>query len=579
MTGAPGSVLLVDDDEAKRYVLATWLRRAGHQVTEAATGGAALDLVSSAELVILDVNLPDMSGFDVCRLIKSDPRTAAIPVIQVSATAVEVKDRAHGLTQGADAYLIEPSDPEELLATVAAALRYHRARLRAERTASLLSLLTAVSLEINAAETFDGLARAAVTGAARLFGTEVVLILEMPDGQVRRVSARPDRATSIRRGGPPGLADRVVGHVLGLDSGVASTMLSAQDWLATLPDSTLRTDVCLAAARTKRGRPPVAMVVGRDGITGEEEEQIHRQLVQATALGVEALRAYAEEHLIALTLQRSFLPDALPVIPGLTMAFRYMPASEQVEVGGDFYEALTIGDRVLVAIGDVQGHSLHAAAVMGELRHALRAFASEGHPPLAITGLVNAVLQRYHPGLIASLCLLFLDATTGELQIVNCGHIPPLFVDSGSAIYRGEGGLVLGLPRHEPHTETAYLPAGGTALLITDGLIEDRNVPIDTNLEKLRVAAEAAGEHDAEAFSNEIMSLFGSREDDVAMVVLRRLLAATRCFAQAQVNRQQPDDAGEFEHAAHRPLRGYRQAEFDGVGDRPLVRVNEGTHA
>ena len=522
-TGAPGVILLVDDDEAKRYVIGTWLRRAGHQVTEVATGQAALDMVSMAELVILDVNLPDMSGFDVCRQIKSDPRTAAIPVIQVSATAVQVKDRAHGLTQGADAYLIEPTEPDELLATVAAALRYHRARLRAERTAGLLTLLAGVTLEINAAETFDGLARAAATGAARIFGTEVVLVVEMPDGQVRRVSATPDRAMAIRRGGSPGVADRIAGHVLGPDSGVGSMMIPAQDWLATLPDSTLRTDVFLAAARTKRSRPPVAMVIARDGIPADEEEQILRQLVQGAALGVEALRSYAEEHLIALTLQRSFLPSALPVIPGLNMSVRYMPASDKVEVGGDFYEALTVGDQVLVAIGDVQGHSLHAAAVMGELRHALRAFASEGHPPLVITGLVNEVLRRYHPGLIASLCLLFLDPATGELQIVNCGHIPPLLVDSDGAVYHGEGGLVLGLARHEPHSETARLPAGGTALLVTDGLIEDRDVSIDTNLEKLRLAAEAAWEQDTETFSNAIISVFGVREDDVAMLVLRRL--------------------------------------------------------
>ena len=522
MTPAPGSLLLVDDDEAKRYVIATWLRRAGHQVTEAATGSAALDLVDSAELVILDVNLPDMSGFDVCRQIKSDPRTAAIPVIQVSATAVEVKDRAHGLTQGADAYLIEPADPEELLATVAAALRYHRARARAERTAGLLTLLANATMEINAAETFDGLALAAASGAARVFQTEVVLIVEMPDGQIRRVSAAPDRPVPIRRGAPPGLADRVAGLVLGPGSGVMSAMIPASDWLGMVADSTLRTDVCLAAARTKPGRPPLVMVLAQDGIPGEEEEQILRQLVQASALGVEALRSYAEEHLVALTLQRSFLPSALPAIPGLAMASRYMPASDQAEVGGDFYEALSVGDRLLVAIGDVQGHSLHAAAVMGELRHALRAFASEGHPPPAIAGLVNDVLRRYHPGLIASLCMLFIDPATGELQIVNCGHIPPLFVDSGSAVYRGEGGLVLGLPGHEVHTETARLAAGGTAMLVTDGLIEERDVPLDTNLEKLRVAAEAASGYDVETFSNEIISVFGFREDDVAMIVLRR---------------------------------------------------------
>ena len=206
MTGAAGSVLLVDDDEAKRYVMATWLRRAGHTVTEVGTGAEALASAGLAELILLDVNLPDMSGFDVCRTIKGDARTAAIPVIQVSATAVAVTDRAHGLTQGADAYLIDPSEPEELLATVTAMLRYSRARQRAERMAALLSVLASVNMDINAAETFGGLARAAAAGAVRVFGVQAVLLLQMPDGQVSRTSASPQRPDPVRRGGPPALA-------------------------------------------------------------------------------------------------------------------------------------------------------------------------------------------------------------------------------------------------------------------------------------------------------------------------------------------------------------------------------------
>ena len=90
MSDLAGNLLLVDDDMAKRYVLATWLRRAGHTVTEVGTGEEALSRVAAAELVLLDVNLPDISGFEVCRLIKSAPQTAAIPVIQVSSTAVAV---------------------------------------------------------------------------------------------------------------------------------------------------------------------------------------------------------------------------------------------------------------------------------------------------------------------------------------------------------------------------------------------------------------------------------------------------------------------------------------------------------
>jgi CheY-like chemotaxis protein len=519
---APATVLVVDDDEAKRYILTSWLRRAGHTVIEAGTGGEALELVGTVELILLDVNLPDMSGYDVCRRIKNDPRTAAIPVVQVSATAITVADRAAGLTQGADAYLTEPTEPEELLAVVMAALRYYRARQRAERTALLLATLTRSTLHVIAAETFDGLARAAAAGAAGIFAAPAVLILEMPDGQVRRMSASPQRPEPAQRGGPLGLADKVAGYALGGGEVNVAMMVSREDWLRLVPDSTLRGDVCLAAARIKPGRPPVVLVVDREGIPGEEEQQILRQLVQSVALAVEALRSYAEEHLVALTLQRSFLPAALPEVPGLAMSYRYIPASDQVEVGGDFYEALPWRDKVLVAIGDVQGHSLHAATVMGELRHALRAFAVEGHSPLAITGLVNEVLRRYHPGIIATLCLVLLDPAAGDLELVNCGHMPALLVSDTGAAYLGEGGLLLGLPVHDPHVETAFLPAGGTLLLMTDGLVEERGVFLDVNLEKLRMAAQEVNGADIEAFSNHLTSIFGPRQDDVAMIALRR---------------------------------------------------------
>jgi Stage II sporulation protein E (SpoIIE) len=403
-----------------------------------------------------------------------------------------------------------------------AALRYSRARQRAERTAALLSALTSVALDINAADTFDALVRVAAAGAARVFAAQAVLIIEMPDGHIRRTSASPERPAPRQRGAPGGLTDLIAARVLAESQSSGAVMLSREDWLALVPDSTLPCDVCVAAVRPKPGRPPVAMAVDRTGVPGDEEPQILRQLVQLVALATEALRSYAEEHVIALTLQRSLLPPAPLEVPGLAIAFRYLPASDQAEVGGDFYEALRWRDRVLVVIGDVQGHSLQAATVMGELRHALRAFILEGHAPLAITGLVNEVLTRYHPGIIATLCLVVLDPGSGELQIVNCGHMAPLLVGGPDAAYVGEGGLLLGLPMHKPHVEMAFLPPDGTLLLITDGLVEERGVFLDVNLEKLRVAAQEASGADVEAFSNHVMSIFGPREDDVAMVAVRR---------------------------------------------------------
>jgi serine phosphatase RsbU (regulator of sigma subunit) len=153
----------------------------------------------------------------------------------------------------------------------------------------------------------------------------------------------------------------------------------------------------------------------------------------------------------------------------------------------------------------------------------LRAYAAEDHPPEVITGLLNEIMLRYHPGIIATLCLAVLDPATGELQIVNCGHMPPLLVDGVNAAYLGEGGLLLGVPMHEPHIETTSVPPGGTVLLITDGLVEERTVLIEVNLEKLRVAAQEVSAADVEAFTNHLMSVFGPREDDVAMIALRRI--------------------------------------------------------
>ena len=119
------SILVCDDTDAKRYVISSWLRRAGYQVVEAATGNEALDLVAggSLDLAVLDVHLPDMNGFEVCRAIKQGPRTAAMPVLHISAIAVDPEQRSAGLDYGADAYLVDPIEPLELLSTVRALLR------------------------------------------------------------------------------------------------------------------------------------------------------------------------------------------------------------------------------------------------------------------------------------------------------------------------------------------------------------------------------------------------------------------------------------------------------------------------
>ena len=130
---SPDTVLIIDDDEAKRHAIAKILRRAGYFIREGETGADALLLAGEKPaLIILDVKLPDVSGFEVCRRIKEDPATAAIPVLHISTTFVDLEDRVAGLEGGADGYLTDVLEPLELLATVKALLRTRMAEEAAQ---------------------------------------------------------------------------------------------------------------------------------------------------------------------------------------------------------------------------------------------------------------------------------------------------------------------------------------------------------------------------------------------------------------------------------------------------------------
>jgi len=513
------TVLVVDDTPTKRYILSSWLRRAGHRVVEATGGGEALFLVGEVkpDLVVLDIRMPDISGFEVCERIKGDPATAAIPVIQVSAAAIAASDRTEGLERGADAYLTEPIEPDEFTATVEATLRYYWARRRAERMAARLAQLVEITLRINEAETFDELLRVAAGGAAQMLERPAGLLALAPNGKTRAYIARPGRETTAMSA-TPGSLDRLTGRSLGEAAGVRLLETGVDEWTRIVPGCGITSGVRGVVCRTKTGRPPVYLGVASRPPMDEGDTNLLRQLGQALALAVDALRAYTEEHTIALTLQRSLLPRRVPDIPGLRISVRYQPAAK--EVGGDFYEVLPLGERVLVALGDVQGHSLHAATVMAELRHALRASLLDKVDPAHSMGLLNTVLRRYHPLITATVCLLLIAPATGEVELVNAGHIPPLLAGK-DARYHPFGDLMLGVTDETYRVERLILPEDGTILLFTDGLIEDRDRMLDDGLETARRLAEDVGD-DLDAFCDRLIGAFGAREDDFALVAVRR---------------------------------------------------------
>ena len=367
-TDAAQCILVVDDSEGTRFVFANWLRRAGYTVHEATTGTEAIDLLARIrfDVVLLDVNLPDMSGFDVCTHIKSTRRTAAIPVLHVSATATGPDDRSTGLIRGADGYLVEPIERDELLATVIALLRYHEARRAAERLAARLEQLHQVTLLINAASSVAELTRFASTGAAAIFGAPAI-VLAARDGRGWVAKTFPDDVEAVLRFCDPAAVLALAG---------AAAAHEPVDLGAIGPGFTAHPQSAIHASplTTPRGELVGAVVLLSDPSGFDDDLMDH--FCQAVAVAFENQRLYAVEHQIALTLQQAMLPQSLPQPAYLDIAVRYQAASDTVEIGGDFYEAIELDDRVLLAIGDVAGHSLRAATVMAELRYSLRAFAT-----------------------------------------------------------------------------------------------------------------------------------------------------------------------------------------------------------
>ncbi|MGC5017265.1 SpoIIE family protein phosphatase [Micromonospora sp. DT47] len=511
VAGDQATVLVVDDNRTKRYLLVSWLSRAGFAVREAETGTEALERVGvdRIDLVVLDVRLPDMIGFEVCERIKA--AHPAMPVIHVSAHAVDVQDRTQGLTRGADAYLTEPIEPEELVATAHAVLRYYQARQRAELLAERLTGLADTTVAVHAAPNLARLLEEAAAGAAQIFKGPAAVIAETFDGDcLAGIAAGPDAAPVI----VPWAVDDT-----GVPTGSTVRVDDPEAWgLVPWPAGDT---VTVAAAKLREDRAPLYVVVPSGTQTARTPVLV--QLAQAVAAAVEAQRSFDEEHRIAVTLQRSLLPRRLPEVAGLDLAVRYEPASAQTEVGGDFYELVMLDGHLLAAIGDVAGHSLHAATVMAELRHAMRAYAVEGHQPGVILDRLNELMRTLLPNELATVCLLLLHPPTGRIRLASAGHLPALVSLDGRVDFVQHSAPLLGVRAERPADLEFTLPAGATLVLYTDGLIERRDATIDEGLAAL-AACSTRVDDDLNRFCERLLVELAPPEiqDDVAVVAVRR---------------------------------------------------------
>ncbi|PSM41487.1 protein phosphatase [Streptomyces dioscori] len=527
------TVLLVDDTAAGRYAMGALLRRAGHQVVAAATGNEALVELDARlrrgtlpDVALVDVELSDMNGFELCRRIKARPHMAGLPVVHFSASAVHPGDRCRGLEAGGEAYLAVPAEPEEIDAVVRAAVRSARLRADDQALARRLTLLSETIVTIQAARSLQELADAAANGTARLTGGPAAVFFLGPDDELYRALSQDRTSLALPDEGAHRAVAGLLRRLTRGQSGVQITTVPAPLWPAGFFRPGMQHDARLALILTQDGKASVCLATPTRGVrrVNPEEETLVARLAQATAYAAEPLLMYQVERHVALTLQHSFLPQPhrLPELPGIDVAVRYVPASQQTEIGGDFYAALRTDDGVLVAVGDVVGHSLDAATVMVEIRHALRAYCVDESDPAVLAERLDKMLRYYHPGITTTVCLALIDPATGRTRIANAGHIPPLIIrDTGTADYAKAAGPLLGIGLPHPAPTELFLEAGDRLLMVTDGLIETRGTDLAASMEHLRAAAVGALPG-LDALCDTLLDCFGhEREDDIALLALR----------------------------------------------------------
>ncbi len=257
------------------------------------------------------------------------------------------------------------------------------------------------------------------------------------------------------------------------------------------------------------------------------------QLATHTALGIDKAVLYGREAYIADELQRTMLPDSLPQPTGVKLASRYLPAAETARVGGDWYDAIPLpGSRVALVVGDVMGHSMTSAAIMGQLRTTAQTLAGLDLPPQEVLHHLDEQAQRLGENRMATCMYAVYDPVSHRITIANAGHPPPILLHLGgrAEVLRVPPGAPIGVGGVDFEAVELDAPAGATLLLYTDGLVESRLRDVWTGIEQLRerlaATAQLTGpDHSPplEALCDDVLDMLGpgDRDDDIALLAAR----------------------------------------------------------
>jgi hypothetical protein len=274
------------------------------------------------------------------------------------------------------------------------------------------------------------------------------------------------------------------------------------------------------------GRPVACLTVWTAPLEPADADALD-QFAHMAGVTIENALVFEREHRLAVTLQRSLLPSDLVVPERLTVAVRYMPAGLDGEVGGDWYDVIPLPDRrVALVVGDVVGHGIGQAAIMGQLRFALRAYAVEGHPPDQIAGRLETLLRSLPDAPSATLLYIGVDLSSLGIEVLNAGHPPPVIVQpSRQARFLdvGRAGLLgVGTEGHRTVQGPFELTPGTLLLMFTDGLLESTERDgVDGFAALLETLRDFDG--DLEELCDTLMAKFviGPPSDDVCLLAAR----------------------------------------------------------
>jgi PAS domain S-box-containing protein len=332
-------------------------------------------------------------------------------------------------------------------------------------------------------------------------------------------------------GGAPG--GGMDGVPIAFGEGFAGNVAARREAVLGEPDGDSMIGVPLLAGGELTGVLVVCAAAPRS--FSSDDLNLLRLAADRVALAIDHAGLYERELKIAETLQRSLLPERLPQLPGLEVAARYLPAAAEAEVGGDWYDVLSIpGGRIGLVMGDIAGKGLAAASMVGRLRSALRAYALEGHSPVPVVERLNRLIwTEAQEGQMATLLFVVVDPTEGRVGWVNAGHPPPLLAEAGQPprFLKGAGAVPLGVLPFPDFRETSVaVGSESTVVLYTDGLIERPGENIDLGLARLADLVHGAP-NDPEALCDELLqALIPDRapSDDVALLALRTIPMSAR---------------------------------------------------